>query len=168
MAMKLIAGRSGQGKTTHVLREVIRLSRNYPRKKYYIIVPEQFSLEMQRKLVELHPDHGYVNIDVLSFNRLAYRVFEECRFQPKDILEDLGVSLLLKQILTEHEEEFSFFKKSIRKQGFVDELKSMLMEFICYDVSWEKVKELPAVLTEHPGLRDKCRELGILYEYFVC
>ncbi|MCD8018344.1 MAG: hypothetical protein LUF92_01810, partial [Clostridiales bacterium] len=166
ISLRIISGRSGQGKTRYIMDEVIRLSAENPEKKYYVVVPEQFSLEMQTKLVERHPDHGYFNIDVLSFYRLAYRVFDECNFQPKDILEDLGVSLILKKIMTEHEDEFPFFKKSVRQAGFIDELKSMLMEFICYDVSWEELQELDEHLRDHLGLRSKCAELGRIYEYF--
>lgn len=167
MSLRIIMGSSGQGKTTHILEEVIRLSRENKNQMYYIIVPEQFSLEMQKKLVESHPDRGYVNIDVLSFYRLAYRVFDELRFWPKDILEDLGVSLILKKILAEHEEEFPFFKKTLRKSGFVDELKSMLMEFIGYGITREQVQDLDdGRLADYPGLEHKCRELGKIYEYF--
>ena len=72
-------------------------------KKYYVIVPEQFSLEMQRKMVKKHPRHGFFNIDVLSFHRLAYRIFDECGYQPGEILEDLGVSMMLRKILSEGE-----------------------------------------------------------------
>ena len=90
MSLRIITGGSGQGKTQYVLEELIRLSEENPQQNCYMIVPEQFSLEMQRKLVESHPRHGYFNIDVLSFYRLAYRVFDECGFQPQEILEDLG------------------------------------------------------------------------------
>lgn len=166
MSLRIIAGGSGQGKTRRVLEEAIRLSGENPKQNCYIIVPEQFSLEMQRKLVESHPNHGYFNIDVLSFYRLAYRVFDECGFVPKDILEDLGVSLILRKILAEHEEEFPFFKRNIRKAGFVDELKSILIECIGYGVTWEQMKEMDGKLTEYPGLMEKCAELGTVFEYF--
>ena len=166
MSLRIIAGGSGQGKTRLVLEEAIRLSEENPKQNCYIIVPEQFSLEMQRKLVESHPKHGYFNIDVLSFYRLAYRVFDECSFQPKDILEDLGVSLILRKILAEHEDEFSFFKRNIRKAGFVDELKSILLECIGYGVTWEQMQEMDGQLTEYPGLMAKCTELGKIFEYF--
>ena len=82
MALRLITGRSGQGKTEYLVQEVIRLSMENPQQKYYVIVPEQFSLEMQRKMVKKHPRHGFFNIDVLSFHRLAYRIFDECGYQP--------------------------------------------------------------------------------------
>ena len=167
MSVRFIVGSSGQGKTTQIIDEVITRSKEKPEKKYYVIVPEQFSLEMQRKIVEEHPQHGFFNIDILSFYRLAYRVFDECQFQPDDILEDLGVSMILKKILTEHEDEFPFFKKSIKKSGFIDELKSMLMELLCYEVSWEQLQDAAEQLEGHYGLELKCREMGKIFEYFM-
>ena len=168
MSVRFIVGSSGQGKTTQIIDEVITRSKEKPEKKYYVIVPEQFSLEMQRKIVEEHPQHGFFNIDILSFYRLAYRVFDECQFQPDDILEDLGVSMILKKILTEHEDEFPFFKKSIKKSGFIDELKSMLMELLCYEVSWEQLQDAAEQLEGHYGLELKCweRYLNILCRKF--
>ena len=59
MSLRIITGGSGQGKTQYVLEELIRLSEENPQQNCYMIVPEQFSLEMQRKLVESHPRHGY-------------------------------------------------------------------------------------------------------------
>ena len=166
MSLRIITGASGQGKTARVLEEVIRRSTEQPDKNFFLIVPEQFSLEMQQKLIDRHPDHGYFNIDVLSFYRLAYRIFDECDVQPKDILEDLGVSLILRRILSEHEEEFPFFKKNIRKAGFIDELKSMLMELIAYGVTWEQLQAVKGKLEGQPVLETKCGEIGKIFEYF--
>ena len=34
---------------------------------YYILVPEQYNLSTQQKLISMHPKKGILNIDVLSF-----------------------------------------------------------------------------------------------------
>lgn len=166
MSIRLILGGSGQGKTSHIIEEVICRSIEQPSTQFFVIVPEQFSLEMQRNIALSHPDHGYMNIDVLSFYRLAYRVFDECGYEPEGILEDLGVTMILRKILTEHEDEFPGLKKSRRQPGFLDELKSVLMEFICYGVSFDMLKETGESLTQYPLLLGKCQELSRLYEYF--
>lgn len=166
MSLRFITGGSGQGKTRYIIDEVIRRSGECPKRRFYVVVPEQFSLEMQRSIAEHHPDHGYMNIDVLSFYRLAYRVFDECGYQPDDILEDLGVSMILRRILYEHEEEFPDLKKNRSQAGFLDELKSVLMEFICYRISSDQLMKTGEALLQHPLLVRKCRELSRLYEYF--
>ena len=103
---------------------------------------------------------------MLSFYRLAYRVFDECGFQPQEILEDLGVSLILRKLLAEHEEEFPFFKRNLRKAGFVDELKSVLLECIGYGVTAEQLSSMEGKLDEYPGLAAKCQEIGRIFAYF--
>ena len=37
----------------------------------------------------------------------------------------------------------------MKKAGFIDELKSMLMEFIGYGVTWEQVEEVSEKLGEN-------------------
>ena len=48
----------------------------HPDTNYIILVPEQFTMQTQKELVLRHPRHGIMNIDVLSFARLAFRVLE--------------------------------------------------------------------------------------------
>ena len=166
MSIRLILGSSGQGKTRYITSEVINRSKEEPSKQFFVIVPEQFSLEMQRSIALSHPDHGYMNIDVLSFYRLAYRVFDECGYEPRDILEDLGAAMILRKLLADHEDEFPGLRKNRKQAGFLDELKSVLMEFICYDVSWDELKDTGESLEDHPLLKEKCLELSRLFAYF--
>ena len=46
-------------------------------KQYILLVPDQFTMETQKDIVNIHPNNGTMNIDILSFTRLAFRVFEE-------------------------------------------------------------------------------------------
>lgn len=79
MSLQFIAGGSGSGKTRYLYEKVIKESEEHPDIQYLFIVPEQYTMQTQKELVRLHPRHGLLNIDVLSFKRLAYRVFEHSR-----------------------------------------------------------------------------------------
>ena len=48
MALQLILGGSGTGKTTYLHDEVIRLSMEHPQEQYFLIVPEQFTMQTRR------------------------------------------------------------------------------------------------------------------------
>ncbi len=76
MPLQFIFGPSGSGKSYQLYQSVIKDSMGHP-KQYIVLVPEQFTMQTQKDLVLLHPRNGIMNIDVLSFGRLAYRVFEE-------------------------------------------------------------------------------------------
>ena len=54
MALQLILGGSGTGNTTYLHDEVIRLSMEHPQEQYFLIVPEQDTLAMQKKILA-HP-----------------------------------------------------------------------------------------------------------------
>ena len=77
MSLQFIIGSSGAGKSYFAYERVIRESMEHPERNYYIIVPEQFTMQTQKTLVEMHPGKGILNIDILSFERLAYRVSAE-------------------------------------------------------------------------------------------
>ena len=166
MGLRLITGRSGQGKTEGMLIEIVREACLHPEKNYFLVVPEQFSLEMQRRMVELHPKKGFFNIDILSFHRLAYRIFDETDYEPAQLLEDLGAAMILRRILSRKEEELTYFKRSARKAGFVDEVKSALMEMISYGISWKDLETAAKDLNDRPVLQKKCRELAMVFSSF--
>ena len=77
MSLQFIFGGSGSGKTRYLYETLIRQSMEEPKVQYFAIVPEQFTMQTQKDIVMLHPQHGTMNIDIVSFQRLAYRIFEE-------------------------------------------------------------------------------------------
>ena len=64
MSLQFIIGSSGAGKSYFAYERVIRESMEHPERNYYIIVPEQFTMQTQKTLVEMHPGKGILNIDI--------------------------------------------------------------------------------------------------------
>ena len=93
MPLQFIFGPSGSGKSTYLYERVIEESQRYPEQKFLVLVPEQFTMQTQKDLVSMHPNKGIMNIDVLSFGRLAYRVFEETGGGALPVLDDEGKSI---------------------------------------------------------------------------
>ena len=95
MSLQLILGGSGAGKSTYLYSSIIEESINNPDTDYIIIVPEQYTMATQKRVVELHPRKGILNIDVISFERLAYRVFEEVAPSDYQVLDDTVKNLIV-------------------------------------------------------------------------
>ena len=85
MSVRFLLGASGSGKSRQIYNEIIQTSIKEPERNFYLIVPEQYTMEAQRELVTMHPAGGMMNIDAIGMNRLAYRVFDE--FEASDIKE---------------------------------------------------------------------------------
>ena len=80
MSLQFIMGNSGAGKSRYAYQKILAEAMRHPEKTYLIIVPEQFTMQTQKELVSLHPAGGILNVDILSFQRLAYRIFEPRQF----------------------------------------------------------------------------------------
>ncbi len=165
MALQLIVGASGSGKTERIFHEIITQSIEYPDQRYLLIVPEQSTMILQREVVKRHPRHATANIDVVSFPRLAYHIFSELKYQPKPTLDELGKSMVLQKIMEENRDRLSLFGRSGDKIGFIQELKSLISEFYQYHVSAEQLRALIRE-EENPLLRMKLSDLVIVMEEF--
>ena len=69
MSLQFIFGPSGSGKSYELYQSVIKESMEHPKQKFLVLVPEQFTMQTQKDLVAMHPRHGIMNIDVLSFGK---------------------------------------------------------------------------------------------------
>ena len=70
-------GGSGSGKSHYLYQNITKEAEENPSLSYLVLVPEQFTMQTQKDLVMHGSRKGIMNIDVLSFVRLAHRIFEE-------------------------------------------------------------------------------------------
>ncbi|MDO4553996.1 MAG: helicase-exonuclease AddAB subunit AddB [Lachnospiraceae bacterium] len=166
MSLQFYIGRSGSGKSTVLYKNIIEDSIKNPKQNYILIVPDQFTLDTQKTVIEMHPRHGTMNIDIVSFHRLAWRVFEEISKDPGVVLEDLGKSMVLSRILGKRQKELLLFGSSRNKIGFIDELKSLLSEFYQYRIGMEELKAQQKKEREGSLLSEKLSELIVIMEEF--
>ena len=110
MSLQFIIGSSGAGKSYFAYERVIRESMEHPERNYYIIVPEQFTMQTQKTLVEMSPGKGILNIDVLSFERLAYRIFEEVGGDTRKVLEETGKNMILQKLVQVSQKKLVYLK----------------------------------------------------------
>lgn len=166
MALQFVIGRSGCGKSTALYQHIIEESLKNRKRNYLILTPDQFTLDTQKMVMRMHPFHGTLNIDILSFQRLAYRVFSELSKEPGVILEDLGKSMILQKILGKQKKDLPVFGSNRDKMGFIDELKSLLSEFYQYGVTTEALKNQLEKEKEESLLKEKLTELLLVMTEF--
>lgn len=167
MSLQLFLGGAGSGKSYQLYREVIEQSCLHPETDYLVIVPEQFTLQTQKDMVSMHPNHGIMNVDILSFLRFAYRVFDEVGGNDRPILEDTGKSMVLRRVVAEKKKELLLFGASVRKTGFINELKSLLSELYQYNVRPEDFEEMFRISEKKPVLHAKLKDILTIYEGFT-
>ncbi|MGN0333698.1 MAG: PD-(D/E)XK nuclease family protein [Lachnospiraceae bacterium] len=166
MPLKFVFGPSGSGKSHFLYNYIIEESEKNPEQNYIVLVPEQFTMQTQKDLVTMHPKHGIMNIDVLSFGRLAYRVFEETGGGDIPVLDDEGKNLILRKIAADYEGELKVLKGNMKKLGYISEVKSVISEFTQYDIGQEEIEQVMETVGEGSGLYYKLNDIRILYRGF--
>lgn len=166
MPLQFVFGPSGSGKSYYLYHHIIEESMEHPDRNYIVLVPEQFTMQTQKDLVSMHPHHGIMNIDVLSFGRLAYRVFEETGGGSLPVLDDEGKNLILRKIAGDYESELSVLRGNMKKLGYISEVKSVISEFTQYEIGEEELDLVMESLGKDSRLYYKLKDIRVLYKGF--
>ncbi|MCR4672028.1 MAG: PD-(D/E)XK nuclease family protein [Lachnospiraceae bacterium] len=167
MSLQLILGSSGSGKSSELIRMALERSAAEPDRDALIIVPEQYTMQTQKRVVSMHPAHAVINIDILSFNRLAYRVFDEVGEDPSELLGDVGKEMIVRRLLIEHRDELTVFKGNSVSQGFAAQTVSVISELMQYGISPEKLMSESGRPSLDARLAGKIRDIACIYKAFT-
>ncbi|MFP4697901.1 MAG: helicase-exonuclease AddAB subunit AddB [Eubacteriales bacterium] len=165
MSLEIILGVSGSGKTQICYEQIIEKSLQDEKNNYILLVPEQFTLQTQKDIVSQHPCNGIMSIEVLSFQRLAYRIFEEVSGITKKILEESGKSMVIRKVIEDKKDDLKIFYQNLDKIGVINELKSSITELFQYNISEEQLDKVVNDVNNRQ-LQTKLEDLLIIYKGF--
>ena len=163
MALQFIMGPPGSGKSHYLYEKVTKESLEHPEINYIVLVPEQFTMQTQKDLVLASPRRGIMNVDVLSFGRLAYRVFEETGGNQRTVLDDVGKSFVLRKIAGNLESELRVLGSNLKKTGYIGEVKSVISEFTQYDIQEETLEQMLQSTGESSNFYYKLQDIQKIY-----
>ncbi|MBQ6537689.1 MAG: exodeoxyribonuclease V subunit gamma, partial [Eubacterium sp.] len=161
MALQLVTGVSGSGKSRFVYEMATEIAKRDINRQVFVLVPEQYSLVATKLLTDMND--CIMNIDVLSMRRLAYRAMEEYEGRKRTILGDEGKIMLLRKVIAENKKELKYFKKGIDRPGFLDECKSLLSEFAEYGVGDDEFDDLMELFGRDSRSAMKLEDLNLIY-----
>lgn len=166
MALRTIIGGSGSGKSHYLYKMINESAAMNKDTNYIVVVPEQFTMETQKDIVRMSQNSGVMNIDILSFNRLAYRIMDEVGYEEQIVLEDTGKNLVLRKVIEENKNDLIIYKKNIKRPGFTTEMKSMISELLQYGVSISELDMLIGKQTGKELLNAKLHDIRLIYNKF--
>ena len=166
MALQLILGRAGSGKSYTLIQKIISLSMKMEDKNFVAVVPEQYSMETQKEILTLHPNHGCFNIEVTSLTRLAYAIFEELGVNNLNVMDDLGKTLVIRKVLEDCKDKLYVYKNKVKMMGFTDKVKTLISEFRQYSINQESLNDIEGKVEDYPTLKLKIKDLEIINNEF--
>ncbi len=167
MSLQLVFGASGSGKSDYVYKKVLEESKAHRDKTYFVLVPEQFTMQTQRELVMRQENHSIMNVDVVSFPRLAYRVFDELGMGNIQILEETGKNLLLRKVAEEEQGRLQLLKANMKRMGYISEVKSVISELTQYRITPGQLDVFIQDESQLPLFRYKIQDIQTMYQGFA-
>ena len=130
-----------------------------------LIVPEQYSHETERALCERGGDTISRYAEVLSFTRLASRVFSVCGGVCEEYLDENGRILTLYLAAQQVREQLKFYAAVMTRPDFLKQLGALMEELLTSCVTPDALHTAAARLEGR--LAQKVTELALLYESYL-
>lgn len=166
MALQFYFGRAGSGKSYALYKNLIDTSIKEQKSNFMAVVPEQYSLEAQKHIMDLHPNSGSLNIEVTSFKRLAFFVFEEQGYSNYRMMDELGQTLVMRKVLQECKNNLTIYSKKTNMPGFAEKMKTLISELKQYSIAVDDVSKIEKNMEDRPALKHKFHDIDVIYRAF--
>ena len=160
MGFRVIYGRAGSGKSQYIYNEINEKINSKDNKKIYLITPEQFSATAEQKLMENRK--AIINAEIITFNRLAFRVINEIGGVINTNLTKCGKAMLIYSILQQEKKNFTFLNKSDEN---IEICIRIISELKKHGVTVNDLKRTQEK-TDNIYLNNKLKDIILVYEKF--
>ena len=134
--------------------------------KALVIVPDQYTLETERKAFAVLRTEGLMDLQIMSFSRMAAKLTggggPEMRY-----IDDLGRTMLLRKVLSENREKLTIFSPSAERSEFVRMMGNMIQEFKQFETTPETIAEAAENSSGAGGLlKQKLADTAVIYKAY--
>ena len=158
--MKLIYGRAGTGKTEYIFKDINKkVNEENIKEKIYIITPEQFSFTAEKNLLRTLRNGATTKVEVLSFERMAYRVIKE-KIGDVNRLEKSAKSMIVYDAIINNKNKLNFVGKSLDN---IDMIITQITEFKKHNITIQKLED-QVEKTDNKYLKAKLSDMLIMYK----
>lgn len=165
MGIRFIYGRAGSGKSNFCIEQIGKKLLNENNNKLIYIVPEQYTFQRETMMLRKLGEKALLRAEVLSFKRMAHRVFDVCGGRAKQIMNDSGKVMLIHKLLQEEKDNLLYFNRISKEQGFTDIVSKTITEFKKYNINSNNLMDSINNI-EDKDLQDKIKDLVDIYDRF--
>lgn len=158
--LRLILGRAGAGKTDYVRKVICRYAEE-GRKGIFLVVPDQFSFESEKAMLDLLGASNAASVEALGFSRLCDVVFKQYGGRSLPETDDGGKAVLMRFAIEECADFLDLYRKSSDREDFVYSMLETAEEFKAAGVTPD-ILDSAALLTSAPNLSLKLKELSLI------
>lgn len=163
--LNLYMGRADIDKD-QLIYDQIKEQRKKGAEKVFVIVPDQFTLQAERTAFEKLKAKGIMDIEILSFSRLAHRVLEETGGMTRTYIDEHGKHMIINKILLESDQTLEVFKGSYVKHSFIDMMNQQISEMKRFNMCPQDIYQSMEKLEDNTILKRKLTDIYHIYQQF--
>lgn len=180
MALQFVLGRLHTKKKTILFDQMLDWIEEEPDAQVFYLVPDHMKFESEMSILNHIKSKqttngsnlaGMINLQVFSFSRLAWYFLQDTALYSHSQLTETGLSMLMRRLLKENEEQLTIFRGESQQQGFVEKTTELFMELRNARVLPNDLEEVIShVFDESPHSKDfslKLQDISLLYHSFL-
>lgn len=161
--LNCVYGVAGTGKAEFVYEKIRNNMKNGI--KSYILVPEQSSMDEEKRMIETLGISAQLKVEVLTFSRLCNLVFSEVGPLRLKYIDKAGKLFVIKKTLQELERNLLYYGRNVHQRGFSQMVSNLITEFKRYGVTWEMLKSA-AERNGKSEFSNKLLDIAMIYEKY--
>ncbi|PTQ84506.1 DNA helicase/exodeoxyribonuclease V subunit B [Trichococcus patagoniensis] len=178
MGLQFILGKESADKKQAIYGRISRIMTEEPDADIFVLVPEHAKFEAEMSILDNLWDLGdfkgqdmigSMNLQTFSFSRLAWYLLKKSPIFQRQQLTEAGLSMLVRKILLEKEQDLILFRREANKEGFIQQLTDLFLELRSGRIEEGDLLEMLSKQEDSSNGTDfqlKLEELTTLYHAF--
>ncbi|MBF6625689.1 PD-(D/E)XK nuclease family protein [Aerococcaceae bacterium zg-BR9] len=174
MALQIVTGNLTTNKKKVIIEKLLSIKADKPNAKIFYLVPEHIKFDMETTLLSTMQQYfktqaaATLDIQVVSFTRLNWFLLQQQGKQQENVSQ-IGISMLIRQILEQEKEHLIVYKGQHRHQGFVEKLRVLFEELLQGNITPDSLVDASVTLGDFKAgelENQRLSELRLLYQKF--
>lgn len=136
------------------------------RSRALIIVPDQYTLDAERRLFAETGARALMDVEVISMSRLGYRLLNELGGSRRTFIDKYGRHMILSQVVREHAEDLKIFKGLENKTSFLEMVNNFISEMKQYNSGPEELNAVKTQVEEGSYVYRKLSDLELIFSEY--
>ncbi|MBN6850253.1 ATP-dependent helicase/nuclease subunit B [Staphylococcus saprophyticus] len=166
MELNAYIGRAGTGKSKAIIEEIKEKMKQDPLgDPIVLIAPTQNTFQLEQAFVNDKTINGSLRTEVLHFERLSYRVFQEVGGLMEQQLSKAGTEMMIYDIIQQHQSELRLYQSQVKYYGFSEKLYEQIQDFKKYAVSPQQLETYIAENNLQTRTKHKLQDIALVYKH---
>lgn len=166
MELNTYIGRAGTGKSASMLDYIKNEMKHDPLGDPIILIaPTQSTFQLEQAFVNDPELNGSLRTEVLHFERLSHRVFQEVGGYTEQRLSKAAMEMMFFHIVQQHESELKLYRSQSRYYGFSEKLAEQIQDFKKYSVTPDHLEQFISEHQLQTRTQHKLEDISLIYRH---